>query len=99
MRRRSFRGAVTIMAVTTAALIGTAGAAFACHGSDDGRGNPIPGNAPVCKELGEKAGGTLTKVEANTGFNNMWLVWVGGLLLLAGGGILGFLKFRRKATN
>ena len=30
MRRRTFRGAVAIMALTTAALIGTAGSALAC---------------------------------------------------------------------
>ncbi|MET9002548.1 LPXTG cell wall anchor domain-containing protein [Amycolatopsis sp. Hca4] len=41
MRRRSFRGAVAVMALTTAALIGTAGSALACY-SDDGRSNPIP---------------------------------------------------------
>src|SRR5436305_8855706 len=222
MRRRSFRGAVTIMAVTTAALIGTAGAALACYPSDD-RANPVPkenvtncdqanqpGNtldksdvtftgggqngkelsisavkegvtvtaivvkggdgynvyvpgkkglsdsAPWEKLISPRNGGrqvptishwflcgkkeetkptettkptdtakpTATRTStpstsdtsttaapagnnaggsggglANTGFNNMWLVWVGGLLLVAGGGILGFLKFRRKASN
>ncbi|WP_410607493.1 LPXTG cell wall anchor domain-containing protein [Amycolatopsis sp. lyj-109] len=41
MRRRSFRGAVAVMALTTAALIGTAGSALACY-TDDNRPNPIP---------------------------------------------------------
>ncbi|MEU4251771.1 LPXTG cell wall anchor domain-containing protein [Amycolatopsis sp. NPDC026612] len=233
MRRRSFRGAVAIMALTTAALIGTAGSALACY-SDDGRSNPIPDrNHAPCAD-GQKldhgdvdfTGGegksslTITKVHdgvtvtrivviggddgfneyvpgkagkggkklsesapwtdlkatkaysgrqpnidkwflcgkktqkptetttaptkpsapstttttkpsapatsdtsvspasttaaavvpagnesgtggglANTGFDNSWLIWVGALLLAAGGGLLALLKFRRKASE
>jgi LPXTG-motif cell wall-anchored protein len=217
--RRSFRAAVTIVALTTAALLGTAGAALACD-SGDGRASGHEGNAKSCADLGKAGikdvtgdltvtGGTqqdqyltvdkvaegttviaivvkggdnfnvylpstlgslpweklhapkngggqipdishwfacgkqTTSTEtskptttskptetskpapstsetstssavapagnntggtgggglANTGFNNMWLVWVAALLLLSGGGILGFLKFRRKASN
>ncbi|MGW4519856.1 LPXTG cell wall anchor domain-containing protein [Amycolatopsis sp. NPDC004378] len=36
---------------------------------------------------------------ANTGFDNSWLIWVAGLLLVAGGGLLALLKFRRKASE
>ncbi|MFG1646075.1 LPXTG cell wall anchor domain-containing protein [Amycolatopsis sp. NPDC049252] len=36
---------------------------------------------------------------ANTGFDNMWLVWIAALLLLGGGGLLALLKFRRKASE
>ncbi|MDT8911545.1 LPXTG cell wall anchor domain-containing protein [Amycolatopsis sp. PS_44_ISF1] len=36
---------------------------------------------------------------ANTGFDNMWLVWTGGLLLVVGGGLLVLLKLRRRGTN
>ena len=36
---------------------------------------------------------------ANTGFDNSWLIWVGALLLVAGGGLLALLKFRRKASE
>ena len=39
MRSRTFRGSAAIIALTTAALIGTAGSALACN-SDDGRSNP-----------------------------------------------------------
>src|SRR3954447_10413150 len=41
MRSRTLRGSAAIMALTTAALIGTAGSALACW-SPDGRSNPIP---------------------------------------------------------
>ncbi|HEY3471253.1 MAG TPA: LPXTG cell wall anchor domain-containing protein [Amycolatopsis sp.] len=234
MRRRTFRGAVTVMALTTAALIGTAGAALACYPSD-GRATPVPKNASSCEDaklpgktlatsdkptdLIEFTGGvpdkdkslTITKVDesvtvtaivvkggdgyniyvpgekglpetppwkdlisplnggkqvpaishwfvcgakkdapptktttatpptstvtskpstpatsdtsvaptsttapaavpagnesgtggglANTGFDNSWLIWVAGLLLVAGGGLLALLKFRRKASE
>ncbi|MGW3966410.1 LPXTG cell wall anchor domain-containing protein [Amycolatopsis sp. NPDC005003] len=229
MRRRSFRGAVAVMALTTAALIGTAGSALACY-SDDNRPKPTPGNPTPCadgKVLDQKdvvfeltkndtrlniksvnegvtvtrivvAGGddgfndytpgkkqlsqdapwndlrapfnfngsqpkigknwylcgtkttkppqtstttappktttpptTATKTTtpatsatsvsqtsttapavvpagnesgtggglANTGFDNSWLIWVGALLLVAGGGLLALLKFRRKASE
>ena len=222
MRRRSFRGAVAVMALTTAALIGTAGSALACY-SDDTRPHPIPGKPTPCadgtvldqkdvvfeltknntrlniksvnegvtvtrivvvggndgfndytpgkKQLGMNApwndlrapfnydrsqpkidnwflcGKKTTKPPettpvtktstptstkpsapvsetsvsptkttapaavpagnesgtggglANTGFDNSWLIWVAGLLLVAGGGLLALLKFRRKASE
>src|SRR3954466_14495831 len=221
MRRRTFRGAVAVMALTTAALIGTAGSALACH-SDDTRPHPTPGAATPCakgtdlkqsdveakivknrlnitevhegvtvtrivvvggddgfndytpgaKGLGKTAPWTdlrapfsrnghqadidhwylcgkktekptetskppttkpteTTKPSApatsdtsvspsstapavvpagnesgtgggglaNTGFDNMWLVWIAALLILGGGGLLALLKFRRKASE
>jgi LPXTG-motif cell wall-anchored protein len=228
MRSRSFRGAIAIVALTTAALIGTAGSALACWSPDD-RSNPVPDrNYSNCADGQEKVtqddvdftGGvgqktlTITKVHegvtvtrivviggddgfneyipgkkklsanapwenlqstltrdrkktnidkwflcgtktskpkptettaptrpskptettktsapatsdtsvsptsttapavvpagnesgtggglANTGFDNMWLVWIAGLLLVAGGGLLALLKFRRKASE
>jgi len=224
MRRRSFRGAVAVMALTTAALIGTAGSALACY-SDDDRPHPIPGKPTPCADgqvLDQKdvvfeltknntrlniksvnEGVTVTRIVvvggndgfndytpgkkkldknapwndlrapfnydrsqpkidkwflcgtkttkpteptktttkpttpatstkpstpatsetsvspttttpavvpagnesgtggglANTGFDNSWLVWVGALLLVAGGGLLALLKFRRKASE
>ena len=230
MRRSSFRGAVAIMALTTAALIGTAGSALACWSPDD-RSNPIPDRShSTCADGQDKVtqndvdftGGvgqktlTITKVHegvtvtrivvtggddgfneyipgknrlspkapwkdlrstlnfhhqetlidkwaicgtkttkptetatpttkppkpstpatstkpsapatsdtsvsptsttaaavvpagnesgtggglANTGFDNSWLIWVGALLLAAGGGLLALLKFRRKASE
>jgi hypothetical protein len=62
MPRVSFRGATTVLAVTTAALIATGGAAFACHGSDDGRGTPVPHPNPptTCVEAGQ-GGSQLTE--------------------------------------
>jgi LPXTG-motif cell wall-anchored protein len=222
MRRRTFRGAVAVMALTTAALIGTAGSALACH-SDDTRPHPTPGQATPCAQgtdlkqsdvdfkvvknrlniskvhegvtvtrivvVGGDDGfndytpgakgldktapwndlrapfdrhnhqadidhwylcGTKTKPTetttaptrptkptettkpsapatsdtsvsptsttapavvpagnesgtggglANTGFDNMWLVWIAALLILGGGGLLALLKFRRKASE
>jgi LPXTG-motif cell wall-anchored protein len=222
MRRRTFRGAVAVMALTTAALIGTAGSALACH-SDDTRPHPTPGHATPCAQgtdlkqsdvdfkvvknrlniskvhegvtvtrivvVGGDDGfndytpgakglektapwndlrapfsrnghqadidhwylcGTKTKPTetttaptrptkptettkpsapatsdtsvsptsstapavvpagnesgtggglANTGFDNMWLVWIAALLILGGGGLLALLKFRRKASE
>ncbi|HET6703866.1 LPXTG cell wall anchor domain-containing protein [Amycolatopsis sp.] len=229
MRRRSFRGAVAVMALTTAALIGTAGSALACY-SDDTRPNPTPGKPTPCadgKVLDQKdvvfelaknntrlniksvnEGVTVTRIVvvggddgfndytpgkkkldknapwndlrapfnyngsqpkidkwflcgtkttkptqpttttapptkpstpatettkpsapattetsasptsttapavvpagnesgtggglANTGFDNSWLIWIGALLLAAGGGLLALLKFRRKASE
>ncbi|MEV6640167.1 LPXTG cell wall anchor domain-containing protein [Amycolatopsis sp. NPDC051371] len=227
MRRRTFRGAVAIMALTTAALIGTAGSALACWSPDD-RSNPIPDRShSKCADNQDKitqddvdfSGGvgqktlTITKVHegvtvtrivviggddgfneyipgkkqlspkapwkdlkptltshrqettidkwfvcgtkttkptdtktpptkpstpttsvkptapatsdtsvsptsttapavvpagnesgtggglANTGFDNMWLVWIAALLILGGGGLLALLKFRRKASE
>jgi LPXTG-motif cell wall-anchored protein len=227
MRRRTFRGAVAIMALTTAALIGTAGSALACWSPDD-RSNPIPDRShSKCADNQNKitqddvdfSGGvgqktlTITKVHegvtvtrivviggddgfneyipgkkqlspkapwkdlkptltshrqettidkwfvcgtkttkptdtktpptkpstpttsvkptapatsdtsvaptsttapavvpagnesgtggglANTGFDNMWLVWIAALLILGGGGLLALLKFRRKASE
>ncbi|MDX3194227.1 LPXTG cell wall anchor domain-containing protein [Streptomyces sp. MN03-5084-2B] len=228
MRRRSFRGAVAVMALTTAALIGTAGSALACY-SDDNRPHPTPGKPTPCadgqvldqkdvvseltknntrlniksvnegvtvtrivvvggddgfndytpgKKLDKSApwndlrapfnyNGSQPKIDkwflcgtkttkptapsttpattkpstpttttttakpstpatadtsvsptssapavvpagnesgtggglANTGFDNSWLIWVGALLLVAGGGLLALLKFRRKASE
>jgi len=49
MPRRSFRGAATVLALATAALIGTAGAASACW-SDDNRPHPIPGKPTACAQ-------------------------------------------------
>ena len=228
MRRRTFRGAVAVMALTTAALMGTAGAAFACVPGDD-RATGTVGNATKCSDVGlgkaidvsdqlEVTGGTSkdqyltvtgvakgvtvaaivvkggneyntyvpgkkglantppweklhapmvgrdfknvptishwfacgvkkdtppettpatkpstptatkpstpasetsvspTKTTApaavpagnesgtggglaNTGFDNSWLIWVAGLLLVVGGGLLALLKFRRKASE
>ncbi|MGW4058388.1 LPXTG cell wall anchor domain-containing protein [Amycolatopsis sp. NPDC004747] len=228
MRRRSFRGAVAVLALTTAALIGTAGSALACY-SDDNRPHPTPGKPTPCadgKVLDQKdvvseltkngtrlniksvnEGVTVTRIVvvggddgfndytpgqkldknapwndlrapfnfngsqpkidkwflcgtktdkpkppttttttattkpstpttetskpstpatsatsvsptsttpavvpagnesgtggglANTGFDNSWLIWVGALLLVAGGGLLALLKFRRKASE
>ncbi|WP_086837942.1 LPXTG cell wall anchor domain-containing protein [Amycolatopsis kentuckyensis] len=51
MRRRTFRGAVAVMALTTAALMGTAGSAFACVPGDD-RATGTVGNATKCKDIG-----------------------------------------------
>lgn len=220
MRRRTFRGAVAIMALTTAALIGTAGSALACH-SDDNRPHPTPGQATPCAKGTDlkqsdvdfkivknrlniskvHEGVTVTRIVvvggddgfndytpgakglekaapwndlrapfsrngrqadidhwylcgkktekptetatppttkqtettkpsapassetvaptsttapavvpagnesgtggglANTGFDNMWLVWIAALLILGGGGLLALLKFRRKASE
>jgi LPXTG-motif cell wall-anchored protein len=226
MRRRTFRGAVAVMALTTAALIGTAGSALACYSNDD-RSNPVPDRShSACAPKQDKitqddvdfTGGvgqktlTITKVHegvtvtrivviggddgfneyvpgkkklsanapwenlqatltfkgkqpnidkwflcgtktskptetskpptttkptettkpsapatsdtsvaptsttgaavvpagnesgtggglANTGFDNMWLVWIAALLILGGGGLLALLKFRRKASE
>jgi LPXTG-motif cell wall-anchored protein len=56
--------------------------------------SPTTTAAPAVVPAGNGAnGGGL----ASTGFDNSWLIWVAALLLLAGGGILGFLKIRRKA--
>ena len=52
-----------------------------------------PAVVPAGNESG--TGGGL----ANTGFDNSWLIWVGALLLAAGGGLLALLKFRRKASE
>jgi LPXTG-motif cell wall-anchored protein len=220
MRSRTLRGSAAIIALTAAALIGTAGSALACH-SDDNRPHPTPGKATPCAEgtdlsqgdvvakitnnrlaitkvnegvtvkrivviggddgfndytpgargldksapwtdlrapfsrNGHQAGidkwylcGTKTKPTettkppttsqtskptestsapssetvkptsttsaapvpagnesgtggglANTGFDNMWLVWIAALLILGGGGLLALLKFRRKASE
>jgi LPXTG-motif cell wall-anchored protein len=52
-----------------------------------------PAVVPAGNESG--TGGGL----ANTGFDNMWLVWIAALLILGGGGLLALLKFRRKASE
>lgn len=44
--RRSFRGAVTVLALSAVALLGTAGAAMACN-TGDNRPHPIPGKNPA----------------------------------------------------
>ncbi|MEV6911917.1 LPXTG cell wall anchor domain-containing protein [Amycolatopsis sp. NPDC051071] len=54
MSGRRVRSAVTVVALATAALLGTAGSALACH-SDDDRAKPIPGNISKCEQV--KAGG------------------------------------------
>ncbi len=56
--RRPIRAAVTVVALATAALLGTAGSALACH-SDDGRPTPIPGKISKCEEA--KGGKALSK--------------------------------------
>jgi LPXTG-motif cell wall-anchored protein len=59
--------------------------------------SPTKTTAPAVVPAGNESGtgGGL----ANTGFDNAWLIWVGGLLLVAGGGLLALLKFRRKASE
>ncbi|MFE0024637.1 LPXTG cell wall anchor domain-containing protein [Amycolatopsis sp. NPDC059021] len=47
MSRRSVRAALSVAALTTVTLLGTATAAFACH-SDDDRANPTPDNVSTC---------------------------------------------------
>jgi LPXTG-motif cell wall-anchored protein len=58
---------------------------------------PTSTTAPAVVPAGNESGtgGGL----ANTGFDNMWLVWAGGLLLVLGGGLLALLKLRRRGTN
>ncbi|WP_181777442.1 LPXTG cell wall anchor domain-containing protein [Amycolatopsis pittospori] len=51
---RRVRSAATVLALATAALLGTAGSALACH-SDDDRPTPIPGKISKCEEV--RAGG------------------------------------------
>ncbi|EME63973.1 LPXTG cell wall anchor domain-containing protein [Amycolatopsis decaplanina] len=48
--------------------------------------------APAVGGNGGNGGGL-----ANTGFDNAWLLWAGGLLVLAGAGVLVLLRLRRKA--
>ncbi|MEU5263017.1 LPXTG cell wall anchor domain-containing protein [Amycolatopsis sp. NPDC021455] len=60
MRRRTFRGAVAVMAITTAALIGTAGSALACYPSD-GRATPVPKTNVTTCENAKLPGETLVK--------------------------------------
>jgi LPXTG-motif cell wall-anchored protein len=59
--------------------------------------SPTSTTAPAAVPAGNESGtgGGL----ANTGFDNSWLIWVAGLLLVAGGGLLALLKFRRKASE
>lgn len=47
--RRPFRAAVTVVALATAALLGTAGTALACW-TDDNRATPIEGNTSTCEK-------------------------------------------------
>jgi LPXTG-motif cell wall-anchored protein len=49
--------------------------------------------APAVGGNGGNGGGL-----ANTGFDNAWLLWAGGLLVLAGAGVLILLRVRRKAN-
>ncbi|RSM62635.1 hypothetical protein DMH03_11205 [Amycolatopsis sp. WAC 01376] len=48
--------------------------------------------APAVDGNGGNGGGL-----ADTGFDNAWLLWAGGLLVLAGAGVLVLLRVRRKA--
>jgi LPXTG-motif cell wall-anchored protein len=59
--------------------------------------SPTSSTAPAVVPAGNESGtgGGL----ANTGFDNMWLVWIAALLILGGGGLLALLKFRRKASE
>jgi len=59
--------------------------------------SPTSTTAPAVVPAGNESGtgGGL----ANTGFDNMWLVWIAALLILGGGGLLALLKFRRKASE
>ena len=59
--------------------------------------SPTSTTAPAAVPAGNESGtgGGL----ANTGFDNSWLIWVAALLLVAGGGLLALLKFRRKASE
>src|SRR5689334_11898062 len=90
MRRRTFRGAVAIMALTTAALIGTAGSALACWSPDD-RSNPIPdrtytkcaaGQDKVTQDDVDFTGGvgqkTLTITKVHEGVTVTRIVVIGG---------------------
>ncbi|WP_051792526.1 hypothetical protein [Amycolatopsis jejuensis] len=52
-----------------------------------------PAVVPAGNEKG--TGGGL----ASTGFDNAWLFWVAGLLIVAGGGLLAFLKLRRRGSS
>ncbi|RSN31607.1 hypothetical protein DMC61_15855 [Amycolatopsis sp. WAC 04169] len=50
--------------------------------------------APVVDGNGGNGGGL-----ADTGFDNAWLLWAGGLLVLAGAGVLVLLRVRRGKTD
>lgn len=52
-----------------------------------------PAPAPAVGGDGSNGGGL-----ADTGFDNAWLLWAGGLLVLAGAGVLVLLRVRRKAS-
>ncbi|MGV9297005.1 MULTISPECIES: LPXTG cell wall anchor domain-containing protein [Amycolatopsis] len=58
---------------------------------------PATTSAPAAVPAGNQngTGGGL----ANTGFDNAWLFWIAGVLIVAGGGLLVLLKLRRRGTN
>ncbi|MGW7539216.1 LPXTG cell wall anchor domain-containing protein [Amycolatopsis sp. NPDC054798] len=58
---------------------------------------PTTTSAPAAVPAGNQngTGGGL----ANTGFDNAWLFWIAGVLIVAGGGLLVLLKVRRRGTN
>ncbi|MBB1152839.1 MULTISPECIES: LPXTG cell wall anchor domain-containing protein [Amycolatopsis] len=58
---------------------------------------PATTSAPAVVPAGNEngTGGGL----ANTGFDNAWLFWVGGVLIVGGGALLVLLKVRRRGTN
>lgn len=56
-----------------------------------------PGNTPSPSVAGASVANTAGAGELpNTGFGNSWLIWVGGLLVLAGGGALAFQRVARR---
>ncbi|MFD2471105.1 LPXTG cell wall anchor domain-containing protein [Amycolatopsis silviterrae] len=58
---------------------------------------PATTSAPAVVPAGNQngTGGGL----ANTGFDNAWLFWIAGVLIVAGGGLLVLLKLRRRGSN
>ncbi|ATY14629.1 hypothetical protein CU254_32580 [Amycolatopsis sp. AA4] len=59
--------------------------------------SPATTSAPAVVPAGNQngTGGGL----ANTGFDNAWLFWVGGVLIVGGGALLVLLKVRRRGAN
>ncbi|WP_037355620.1 hypothetical protein [Amycolatopsis orientalis] len=53
-----------------------------------------PAAVPAGNQNGTGGGGL-----ANTGFDNAWLFWVAGALIVGGGALLGLLKLRRRGAN
>ncbi|MFB9929550.1 LPXTG cell wall anchor domain-containing protein [Amycolatopsis halotolerans] len=58
---------------------------------------PTTTSAPAAVPAGNQngTGGGL----ANTGFDNAWLFWIAGVLIVGGGALLVLLKLRRRGTN